>query len=210
MRTVFGRGFDSRRLHHFFVANKALSVSSAARLHNVSKRGDGNRLLKQPNRRVSRRRRQVHVPLGCPQIGMPCRGWTKVPGDGAHWYRCDGGLRIWRTSASVIHAKEPPKTLGHTAEDVEVLILSTNLADAGVGEWGFSALVRVDGTCILFDTGQYPETVLENAARLDVDLSCVRDVVLSHFHGDHIGGGGYSRNRHSGEESGHSHSSSCR
>lgn len=91
-------------------------------------------------------------------------------------------------SASVIHAEESPKTFGHTAEDVEVLVLSTNLADAGVGEWGFSALVRVDGNCILFDTGRYPETVLENAARLGVDLSCVRDVVLSHFHSDHIGG----------------------
>ena len=95
---------------------------------------------------------------------------------------------VFAVSASVVHAEELPKQLGHTTKDVEVLVLSTNLADAGVGEWGFSALVRVDGTCILFDTGRYPKTVLENAARLGVDLSCVRDVVLSHFHPDHIGG----------------------
>jgi 7,8-dihydropterin-6-yl-methyl-4-(beta-D-ribofuranosyl)aminobenzene 5'-phosphate synthase len=95
---------------------------------------------------------------------------------------------LFAMSASVTQAEELLKPLGGGAEAVEVLVLSTNLADAGVGEWGFSALVRVDGSCVLFDTGQYPETVLENAARLNVDLGCVRDVVISHFHADHTGG----------------------
>ena len=72
------------------------------------------------------------------------------------------------------------------AEEVTVTILSSNLADgATVGEWGLSALVEVDGRCVLFDAGRYPDTVLRNAAVLDVDLSCVTDVVLSHFHFDH-------------------------
>jgi len=68
---VFGRGFNSRRLHHFSALNKRLSVSGAARLHNVSKRGDRNRLVKQPDLRVNRRRGQVRVPLRCAQVGMP-------------------------------------------------------------------------------------------------------------------------------------------
>ncbi len=76
-----------------------------------------------------------------------------------------------------------------TAESVTVTILSSNLADgATIGEWGFSAFVQVDGKCILFDAGNYPDTVLHNAAVLDVDLSCVTDVVLSHFHADHTTG----------------------
>ncbi len=75
------------------------------------------------------------------------------------------------------------------AESVEVTILSSNLANFGtVGEWGFSALVEVDGHCVLFDAGNYPDTVLRNANSLDVDLSCATDVVISHFHGDHNGG----------------------
>lgn len=75
------------------------------------------------------------------------------------------------------------------AESVTVTILSSNLADgATVGEWGFSALVEVDGRCLLFDAGRYPDTVLRNAAALEVDLSCVTDVVLSHFHFDHTTG----------------------
>jgi 7,8-dihydropterin-6-yl-methyl-4-(beta-D-ribofuranosyl)aminobenzene 5'-phosphate synthase len=75
------------------------------------------------------------------------------------------------------------------ARAVTVTILSSNLADGGtVGEWGFSALVRVDGRCLLFDAGRYPDTVLRNAGSLGVDLSCVTDVVLSHFHFDHTTG----------------------
>jgi len=67
-------------------------------------------------------------------------------------------------------------------QEVKVTLLSTNLADVpGVGEWGLSALVEVDGRCILFDAGRYPDTVLRNARELDVDLSCVTDVVLSHL-----------------------------
>jgi 7,8-dihydropterin-6-yl-methyl-4-(beta-D-ribofuranosyl)aminobenzene 5'-phosphate synthase len=75
------------------------------------------------------------------------------------------------------------------AESAEVTILSSNLADgATVGEWGFSALAIVDGQCVLFDTGRYPDTVSRNTQILNVDLSCVTDVVLSHFHFDHMGG----------------------
>ena len=86
--------------------------------------------------------------------------------------------------ANVAVAKE-----SNTAEQVSVTILSSNLANgATIGEWGFSALIEVDGRCVLFDAGNYPDTVLRNAKVLDVDLSCVTDVVLSHFHADHTTG----------------------
>jgi 7,8-dihydropterin-6-yl-methyl-4-(beta-D-ribofuranosyl)aminobenzene 5'-phosphate synthase len=72
---------------------------------------------------------------------------------------------------------------------LEVVVLSTMLADrAGVGEWGFSALVEADGHRILFDTGARPDTVLKNAREMKIDLSDVTDVILSHHHGDHVGG----------------------
>lgn len=80
--------------------------------------------------------------------------------------------------------KEPAR-----ATAVTVTILSSNLANTStIGEWGFSALVEVDDRCILFDAGFHPDTVIRNAKALDVDLSCVTDVVLSHFHADHNGG----------------------
>jgi 7,8-dihydropterin-6-yl-methyl-4-(beta-D-ribofuranosyl)aminobenzene 5'-phosphate synthase len=71
---------------------------------------------------------------------------------------------------------------------LKITILSTMLADEGIGEWGFAALVEADGREILFDTGARPNTVLENARELKVDLSGVQDVVLSHFHDDHTSG----------------------
>ena len=75
------------------------------------------------------------------------------------------------------------------AHSVRVEVLSTMLtSDDGIGEWGFSAVVEVDGRRILFDTGDRPETVLNNAKELHVDLANITDVVLSHNHHDHTGG----------------------
>lgn len=71
---------------------------------------------------------------------------------------------------------------------LKVTCLSTMLADRGIGEWGYSALIEVDGYKILFDTGKRPETVLQNAKELGIDLSDVEDVFLSHNHSDHTGG----------------------
>jgi 7,8-dihydropterin-6-yl-methyl-4-(beta-D-ribofuranosyl)aminobenzene 5'-phosphate synthase len=75
------------------------------------------------------------------------------------------------------------------ASAVKVTVLSTMLADTvGIGEWGFAALVEVDGYRLLYDTGGRPETVLHNAEEMGIDLSTVTDVVLSHHHGDHVAG----------------------
>jgi len=71
---------------------------------------------------------------------------------------------------------------------LKITILSTMLADRGIGEWGFAALVEADGNRILVDTGARPQTVLANARELKVDLSNVKDVILTHNHEDHTGG----------------------
>jgi len=71
---------------------------------------------------------------------------------------------------------------------LKVTILSTMLSENDIGEWGFSALVEADGNRVLVDTGNHPETVLENARRLNIDLASVKDVILTHNHDDHVGG----------------------
>jgi len=73
-------------------------------------------------------------------------------------------------------------------ENLKVTVLSTMLADDGIGEWGYAALVEADGHRFLFDAGAYPDTVLRNADVLGIDLSTVEDVVISHNHNDHTGG----------------------
>ena len=82
----------------------------------------------------------------------------------------------------------PADPTGHRVTSLKITVLSTMLAEPGIGEWGFAALIEADGRRILFDTGNRPETVLQNARELGIDLSSVTDVILSHHHGDHTGG----------------------
>jgi 7,8-dihydropterin-6-yl-methyl-4-(beta-D-ribofuranosyl)aminobenzene 5'-phosphate synthase len=54
--------------------------------------------------------------------------------------------------------------------------------------WGFAALVEYGGKRILFDTGDNPDILARNAKAKGVDLSRLDLVVMSHRHGDHMGG----------------------
>jgi 7,8-dihydropterin-6-yl-methyl-4-(beta-D-ribofuranosyl)aminobenzene 5'-phosphate synthase len=85
-------------------------------------------------------------------------------------------------------AQSSPAAAHPELHSLKITILSTMLADEGIGEWGFAALVEADGRKILFDTGARPDTVLENARELKLDLGDVQDVILSHFHDDHTTG----------------------
>jgi len=86
------------------------------------------------------------------------------------------------------NAQGVPEGAAPRVRALKITILSTMLADEGIGEWGFAALVEADGNRILYDTGARPTTVLQNARELKIDLSSVRDVILSHNHADHTGG----------------------
>ena len=97
-----------------------------------------------------------------------------------------GGVRSQNQTAPT--AAAPPTDTRPQVQSLKITILSTMLADDGIGEWGFAALVEADGKKILFDTGARPNTVLENAKELKLDLSDVQDVILSHFHDDHTTG----------------------
>jgi 7,8-dihydropterin-6-yl-methyl-4-(beta-D-ribofuranosyl)aminobenzene 5'-phosphate synthase len=58
-------------------------------------------------------------------------------------------------------------------------------------DWGYAALVEYGGKRILFDTGNNPEVLAQNAKAKGVDLSKLDFVVMSHRHGDHMGGMAY-------------------
>ncbi|HET9643466.1 MAG TPA: MBL fold metallo-hydrolase, partial [Burkholderiaceae bacterium] len=58
-------------------------------------------------------------------------------------------------------------------------------------DWGYAALVEIGGKRILFDTGNNAEVLAKNAAAKNVDLSRLDFVVMSHRHGDHMGGMSY-------------------
>lgn len=98
----------------------------------------------------------------------------------------------WLTSVLLVVLAASPSwaeraRVGH----VKVTVLSTMLVgrpSAGIGEWGFAALLEVDGQRLLIDTGARSEVVLRNAADLGVDLATVTDLVITHNHADHTGG----------------------
>ncbi|HVO61025.1 MAG TPA: MBL fold metallo-hydrolase [Terriglobales bacterium] len=96
-------------------------------------------------------------------------------------------MQRWQGMENSVQASATSPTQVRT---LKVTLLSTMLVgeSAGLGEWDFSALVDADGHRILVDTGAHPETVLRNARELNVDLSDVQEVVLTHNHGDHVTG----------------------
>jgi 7,8-dihydropterin-6-yl-methyl-4-(beta-D-ribofuranosyl)aminobenzene 5'-phosphate synthase len=58
-------------------------------------------------------------------------------------------------------------------------------------DWGYAALIEYQGKRILFDTGNDAEVLEQNAKAGGVDLSRLDFVVMSHRHGDHMGGMSY-------------------
>ena len=58
--------------------------------------------------------------------------------------------------------------------------------------WGFSCLISLAQETILFDTGGDSAILLDNMSKLSIDPRLVDSIVLSHIHGDHVGGlGGF-------------------
>lgn len=76
----------------------------------------------------------------------------------------------------------------HQVGKLKITILSTMLAQEGLGDWGFGALIECDSTRILFDTGGRDNIVRDNAKELHLNLSNIPVVVLSHGHPDHTAG----------------------
>src|SRR5712675_408717 len=85
--------------------------------------------------------------------------------------------------AAVLTCSTPAAAAGdvktsHEARTLKITVLVTNVAgdlQLGDGEWGYSALVEVDGHKILYDTGASAEMVVNNSKALHVDLSDVED-----------------------------------
>jgi len=69
-------------------------------------------------------------------------------------------------------------------------ILYNNYANVPgtIADWGFSCLVEGGEQTILFDTGAQGDILMQNVRKLNVDLSKVNIIVLSHNHADHTGG----------------------
>ena len=76
------------------------------------------------------------------------------------------------------------------ADSVTLTVMYDNFSfsDECKTSWGYSCLVEIPGTVILFDTGGHGPILMKNMEQLGVDPGVVDIVVLSHEHDDHTGG----------------------
>lgn len=76
------------------------------------------------------------------------------------------------------------------ASSVKLTVVYDNIAANGAltTDWGFACLVETPGHTVLFDTGASGDVLMSNLAALGRDPRRIEAVVLSHEHGDHVGG----------------------
>src|SRR5262247_646541 len=87
----------------------------------------------------------------------------------------------------------PPPAAAADPNRVQITVLydAFGKASAMTKDWGFAALIEYRSKRILFDTGNNPDILARNAKAKGADLSKLDFVVMSHRHGDHMGGMAY-------------------
>ncbi len=69
------------------------------------------------------------------------------------------------------------------------ILCDNNVARSGIlAEHGFSALIEINNTKYLFDTGASGHVVAKNSLILGIDLKEIDSIIISHGHYDHAGG----------------------
>ncbi len=87
----------------------------------------------------------------------------------------------------------PPAAAGGDSTKAQITVLydAFGKSSAMLKDWGYAALIEYGGKRILFDTGNNSDILAQNAKAKGIDLSKLDFVVMSHRHGDHMGGMAY-------------------
>jgi 7,8-dihydropterin-6-yl-methyl-4-(beta-D-ribofuranosyl)aminobenzene 5'-phosphate synthase len=100
---------------------------------------------------------------------------------------CFAALLLLIASAATISAAQTASAAPGNAQ-ITVLYDAFGKESTMQKDWGYSALIEYGGKRILFDTGNNPDILAHNAKAKGVDLTKLDFVVMSHRHGDHMGG----------------------
>lgn len=84
-----------------------------------------------------------------------------------------------------------PPTAANPPARITVLYDAFGKDAAMTKDWGYAALVEINGKRILFDTGDDAAVLAKNVKAKGVDLTKLDFVVLSHRHSDHVSGLSY-------------------
>lgn len=100
---------------------------------------------------------------------------------------CSAALLIFGAGATITSAANADSA------KAQITVLYDAFGEPSVmqKDWGYAALLEYGGKRILFDTGNNPDILAHNAKAKNVDLSKLDFVVMSHRHGDHMGGLAY-------------------
>ena len=97
---------------------------------------------------------------------------------------------IWLLSSCETTQPTPTTTAAPRAR-ITVLFDAFGKDVAMTKDWGYAALVEINGKRILFDTGNDAAVLAKNVKAKGVDLTKLDFVVLSHRHSDHVSGLSY-------------------
>jgi 7,8-dihydropterin-6-yl-methyl-4-(beta-D-ribofuranosyl)aminobenzene 5'-phosphate synthase len=98
------------------------------------------------------------------------------------------GMPLFVVAACASAAPAPSAAKDETKQQITILYDAFGKPSPMEKDWGFAALIEYRGKRILFDTGDNPDILARNAKAKGVDLSNLDFAVLSHRHGDHMGG----------------------
>jgi len=95
---------------------------------------------------------------------------------------------ILLSACAITTSAAPTPTADAAKAQITILYDAFGEPSAMQKDWGYAALVEYGGKRILFDSGNNPKILAQNAKAKNVDLSKLDFVVMSHRHGDHMGG----------------------
>jgi len=103
----------------------------------------------------------------------------------------------WGSSLRVVlvlvlgYSAAPFKAAGASKPQITILYDAFGSDSSLQKDWGYAAFIEYGGKRILFDTGNNPDILAQNAKARGIDLTKLDFVVMSHRHGDHMGGLSY-------------------
>src|SRR5712691_11836394 len=100
-------------------------------------------------------------------------------------------LAMLLAGCAAMTSQPPAARADPSKAQITVLYDAFGKSSAMQKDWGYAALIEYGGKRILFDTGNNSDILAQNAKAKDIDLSRLDFVVMSHRHGDHMGGLAY-------------------
>ncbi len=103
---------------------------------------------------------------------------------------CTDSVHLASPTDIPVSMEDPMPTQAPLDDPLTITIVYNNIRDDSrlTADQGFGAYIEYHDRVVLFDTGMDGQILLQNMQALDINPANVQAVVLSHPHGDHIGG----------------------